>query len=85
MNNARCAAGQGIERSGLARRQLYVALTRAQDELHLFASGQQRIVDELRKMGALEVAAEPSPLEAVLKGHPLGRLSTGPRSHPYNL
>ena len=33
------------------RRQLYVAMTRAQDELHLFASGQTRIVQELRESG----------------------------------
>lgn len=31
------------------RRQLYVAMTKAQDELHLFASGQDRIVKELRE------------------------------------
>ena len=31
------------------RRQLYVAMTRAQDELHLFAGGQDRIVKELRE------------------------------------
>ncbi|NJM98757.1 MAG: AAA family ATPase [Phormidesmis sp. RL_2_1] len=30
------------------RRQLYVAMTRAQDELHLFAGGQDKIVKELR-------------------------------------
>ena len=33
------------------RRQLYVAMTRAQDELHLFASGQTRIVQELSGSG----------------------------------
>ncbi|MEN8444165.1 MAG: 3'-5' exonuclease [Cyanobacteria bacterium J06555_13] len=33
------------------RRQLYVAMTRAQDELHLFAGGQTRIVQELRDSG----------------------------------
>ena len=33
------------------RRQLYVAMTRAQDELHLFAGGQTRIVQELRESG----------------------------------
>ncbi|MEO0644673.1 MAG: 3'-5' exonuclease [Cyanobacteria bacterium J06650_10] len=33
------------------RRQLYVAMTRAQDELHLFAGGQTRIVQELKKSG----------------------------------
>ena len=33
------------------RRQLYVAMTRAQDELHLFASGQTRIVQELKGSG----------------------------------
>ena len=33
------------------RRQLYVAMTRAQDELHLFAGGQTRIVQELQGSG----------------------------------
>jgi len=33
------------------RRQLYVAMTRAQDELHLFAGEQTRIVKELRESG----------------------------------
>ena len=33
------------------RRQLYVAMTRAQDELHLFAGGQTRIVQELSGSG----------------------------------
>lgn len=31
------------------RRQLYVAMTRAQDELHLFAGSQAKIVDELKQ------------------------------------
>ncbi|MEO1445861.1 MAG: UvrD-helicase domain-containing protein [Cyanobacteria bacterium J06635_11] len=33
------------------RRQLYVAMTRAQDELHLFAGGETRIVQELKDSG----------------------------------
>jgi superfamily I DNA/RNA helicase len=33
------------------RRQLYVAMTRAQDELHLFAGEQTRIVQELKASG----------------------------------
>ena len=33
------------------RRQLYVAMTRAQDELHLFAGGQGQIVQELKSSG----------------------------------
>jgi AAA domain/UvrD-like helicase C-terminal domain/Nuclease-related domain len=33
------------------RRQLYVAMTRAQDELHLFAGGQGQIVQELKASG----------------------------------
>ena len=33
------------------RRQLYVAMTRAQDELHLFAGAQTRIVQELKESG----------------------------------
>ena len=33
------------------RRQLYVAMTRAQDELHLFAGGQAQIIQELKGSG----------------------------------
>ena len=33
------------------RRQLYVAMTRAQDELHLFAGGRSQIVQELKNSG----------------------------------
>ncbi|WP_228060858.1 MULTISPECIES: NERD domain-containing protein [unclassified Coleofasciculus] len=40
------------EKSALARRQLYVAMTRAVDELHLFGSGSMAILDELELTGA---------------------------------
>ncbi len=40
-----CSPSQ--EKSALARRQLYVAMTRAVDELHLFGSGSAAILDEL--------------------------------------
>lgn len=36
-----------LERATLARRQLYVAMTRAQDELHIFSGGRAYIIDEL--------------------------------------
>ncbi|HBL14351.1 MAG TPA: DNA helicase II [Cyanobacteria bacterium UBA11162] len=39
------------EKSALARRQLYVAMTRAIDELHLFGSGSVAILDELEQTG----------------------------------
>jgi superfamily I DNA/RNA helicase len=34
--------------AAIARRQLYVAMTRAQDELHLFAGKYARLVGELK-------------------------------------
>lgn len=46
------------EQSALARRQLYVAMTRAQDELHLFASGNPPILDELEQSQAFDVVQE---------------------------
>jgi superfamily I DNA/RNA helicase len=36
--------------AAIARRQLYVAMTRAQDELHLFAGRYARLVGELKRM-----------------------------------
>lgn len=36
------------ERAALARRQLYVAMTRAQDELHVFGGGSAFIINELK-------------------------------------
>lgn len=44
-----------VERAAIARRQLYVAMTRAQDELHLFASGQAFILDELQQGEGFEI------------------------------
>jgi ATP-dependent exoDNAse (exonuclease V) beta subunit len=39
----------------LARRQLYVAMTRAQEQLHLFCSGDASILHELRQSECFEV------------------------------
>jgi superfamily I DNA and RNA helicase len=47
-----------FEQSVLARRQLYVAMTRAQDELHLFGSGKAAILNELRESQGLDVVYE---------------------------
>lgn len=47
-----------LEQSVLARRQLYVAMTRAQDELHLFASSNPPILDELEQSQAFDVVQE---------------------------
>ncbi|WP_346294065.1 3'-5' exonuclease [Sphaerothrix gracilis] len=38
---------QDAETAALARRQLYVAMTRSQDELHLFAGGRSQLVNTL--------------------------------------
>jgi ATP-dependent exoDNAse (exonuclease V) alpha subunit len=46
-----------VDMRSLARRQLYVAMTRAQDELHLVASGQAAVVAALGKSEAVDVAA----------------------------
>lgn len=43
------------EPAALARRQLYVAMTRAQEQLHLFGSGNVPILDELRQSQHFEV------------------------------
>ena len=40
---------QEPEPAALARRQLYVAITRAQEQLHLFGSGDAPILNELRQ------------------------------------
>lgn len=40
---------QEPEASALTRRQLYVAMTRAQEQLHLFGSGNVPILDELQQ------------------------------------
>jgi superfamily I DNA/RNA helicase len=42
------------ETAAIARRQLYVAMTRAQDELHLFAGKYARLVGELRGCGEVD-------------------------------
>jgi superfamily I DNA and RNA helicase len=46
------------EEASLARRQLYVAMTRAQDELHLFGSGSTRILEELQQSQSCEIVNE---------------------------
>jgi hypothetical protein len=44
---------EDLDQRSLARRQLYVAMTRAQDELHLVAGGQARVVNALEKSETL--------------------------------
>ncbi|MBD1918319.1 MULTISPECIES: 3'-5' exonuclease [Cyanophyceae] len=51
-----CFAEDLDERS-LARRQLYVAMTRAQDELHLIAGGNAAVVNALGKSDAVDMAS----------------------------
>jgi len=46
---------QEPEAAVLARRQLYVAMTRAQEQLHLFCSGDAPILNELRQSECFEV------------------------------
>jgi superfamily I DNA/RNA helicase len=46
-----------LEKATLERRQLYVAMTRAQDELHLFSSGRSRIANELENSQAFKVVS----------------------------
>jgi superfamily I DNA/RNA helicase len=43
------------ETAALARRQLYVAMTRAQEQLYLFGSGNATILDELTQSQYFEV------------------------------
>ncbi|WP_346293996.1 UvrD-helicase domain-containing protein [Sphaerothrix gracilis] len=40
-------SNKDVETAALARRQLYVAMTRSQDELHLFAGGRSQLVNTL--------------------------------------
>jgi len=47
-----------LEKASLARRQLYVAMTRAQDELHLFGSGNTKILQELQQGESFEIVQE---------------------------
>ncbi|MGJ5674630.1 MAG: hypothetical protein ACR9NN_13610 [Nostochopsis sp.] len=46
-----------LETTALTRRQLYVAMTRAQQELYLFGSRNVRLIDELYSTGCFEVRA----------------------------
>ena len=46
----RCCS-KDIEEAERERRQLYVAMTRAQDELHIFSNSKAQIVDELKQSG----------------------------------
>lgn len=41
--------------AALVRRQLYVAMTRAQDLLYLFASGNSQLISELKQAGTIDV------------------------------
>lgn len=43
------------DEASMARRQLYVAMTRAQDELHLFGSGRTKILQELQQSHSFAV------------------------------
>jgi hypothetical protein len=43
------------DEASMARRQLYVSMTRAQDELHLFGSGSTRILQELHQSQSFDV------------------------------
>lgn len=43
------------DRAALARRQLYVAMTRAQDELHVFGSSEAYIINELKTSDLFQV------------------------------
>lgn len=45
---------EDLDKRSLARRQLYVAMTRAQDELHLVAGGKEQVVNALEKSEALD-------------------------------
>lgn len=47
-----------LEEASMARRQLYVSMTRAQDELHLFGSGDIKILKELQQSQSFEVLQE---------------------------
>ena len=44
-----------MEKAALSRRQLYVAMTRAQDQLHLFGAGNTKILEELQKEEGFEI------------------------------
>jgi superfamily I DNA/RNA helicase len=47
---------EDLDMRSLARRQLYVAMPRAQDELHLIAGGNAGVVNALGKSEAINVA-----------------------------
>jgi hypothetical protein len=49
---------QEAEQAALARRQLYVAMTRAQESLYLLGSGKAPLLDELKESGCLELKTE---------------------------
>jgi superfamily I DNA and RNA helicase len=54
-----------VEEASMARRQLYVSMTRAQDELHLFGAGSTRILKELQQSQSFEVVEESAALQAI--------------------
>jgi superfamily I DNA/RNA helicase len=58
---------EDLEVRSLARRQLYVAMTRAQDELHLVAGGNAAVVAALGKSEAVDVALGAKAI-ALIKG-----------------
>jgi superfamily I DNA/RNA helicase len=55
--------GVGNETEG--RRELYVSMTRAQEELHLFGSGQFLVLKELQSGNSFDVVKEYSKLGCV--------------------
>ncbi|MBD2110015.1 3'-5' exonuclease [Nodosilinea sp. FACHB-13] len=48
---------ENLDARSLARRQLYVAMTRAQDELHLVAGGNAAVVNALGKSDAVDITS----------------------------
>jgi superfamily I DNA/RNA helicase len=54
---------QDSEKKALARRQLYVAMTRAQEELHLIAGDTGSVVNALGKAEAIDVAGIKEPAQ----------------------
>ena len=50
-----CCQEDDLDAAALARRELYVAMTRAQDELAVFGTGNSRIVEELQFSRAFEI------------------------------
>lgn len=54
-----------VEEASIARRQLYVSMTRAQDELHLFGSGSTNILRKLQQSQGFEVVQKSQTTEVL--------------------